>query len=167
MQTNTTTNYTNTAATARAAFVNSNELKTNSPAFDCNTDNEFEPETLLRKRDSCNSQSTSDETSASTFAKLNNGKFVRKIDCNDVFVFECELEHRFLVGRGQLADGNWCPVCVRTLESLRLFAERNGGELLNNQRLNRRPEFRCGVGHRWQVIAKKATLRWCKECTKS
>lgn len=99
-------------------------------------------------------------------ARNNNGKFLSKLHKKKIFLFLCELGHKFFLTKKEVLDGVWCNTCRKTFCNLKRFARENRGHLLN-ERIEKTVEFRCEAGHTWETTCRKAFWHWCKICSKN
>ena len=94
-----------------------------------------------------------------------NGEFSRKLERKEIFLFNCQLGHRFMLTKKQILAGAWCNGCAKTLAQIRRFAQDHNGEVIEGI-AGRTVRLRCEKKHEWEVNTRKACLKWCKECSK-
>jgi hypothetical protein len=99
-------------------------------------------------------------------ANANNGKFLSKLHKKKIFLYLCELGHKFFLTKKEITDGVWCNTCRKTLSNLKRFARENRGQLLTD-RTEKTISFRCEAGHTWETPCRKAFWHWCKICSKN
>ena len=93
------------------------------------------------------------------------GEFVRKLERKEIYLFTCQLGHRFMLTKKQILTGGWCNGCAKTLAQIRRFVRDHNGEVLEGL-AGRVIRLRCEKGHEWETNTRKACLKWCKECSK-
>lgn len=99
-------------------------------------------------------------------AHSNNGKFLNKLNKKKIYLFLCELGHKFFLTKKEILDGTWCNTCRKTHQNLKRFARENRGELLNT-RIEKNICFKCEAGHVWETTCRKAFWHWCRICSKN
>lgn len=99
-------------------------------------------------------------------ANANNGKFLNKLHKKKIFLYLCELGHKFFLTKKEILEGVWCNTCRKTFANLKRFARENRGQLLN-ERAEKTISFRCEAGHAWETPCRKAFWHWCRICSKN
>lgn len=94
------------------------------------------------------------------------GDFVKKMDQKKVYLFLCNLGHKFMLTKKQVVAGKWCSSCSKSLEHIHRFVHDHKGTLLSKT-LSKVVRIQCENGHIWEPNFKKACLKWCKECSKT
>lgn len=46
------------------------------------------------------------------------GNFQKKMKSKNLFVFECQLEHKFILSNKQIINGKWCSTCPKIVTKL-------------------------------------------------
>lgn len=50
---------------------------------------------------------------------------------SNMFMFECQLQHKFMLSHKQVIQGKWCTSCSKTLQKMRKKLDREGLTLLS------------------------------------
>ena len=95
-----------------------------------------------------------------------NGKFLNKLHKKKIFLYLCELGHKFFLTKKEIIDGHWCNTCRKTFQNLKRFSRENRGELINI-RIEKNISFKCEAGHVWETTCRKAFWNWCRVCSKN
>ena len=86
--------------------------------------------------------------------------------------WQCAEGHRFeMLAIAVVKKGAWCRICSgqrpHTIESIRAFAKKRGGECVSREFVNvsTKLRWRCAKGHEWEAIP-DSVLRgtWCAAC---
>lgn len=94
------------------------------------------------------------------------GDFIRKFEQKEIYVFMCQLGHKFMLTKKQVLEGVWCTNCTKVLNNIERFVAQNKGTLLSSS-LSKVLRVKCENGHVWETGYKKACLRWCRECCRT
>ena len=111
-------------------------------------------------------QMVSFHTQCVNHAQAFNGVFLKKLHKKKIFLFLCELGHKFFLTKKEIQEGSWCNTCRKTFQNLKRFARENRGELLDHK-IEKTVHFRCEAGHTWHAPCRKAFWHWCKDCSKN
>ena len=65
------------------------------------------------------------------YAEEKKGKFCKKMKNNLSFVFECQMQHRFILSKKQVINGKWCKVCSKMVTKLRRKVTKEEFKLLS------------------------------------
>lgn len=95
-----------------------------------------------------------------------NGDFVNKLAEKELYLFLCDMGHKFALTKKQVIAGKWCNNCAKSLENINRFVHERKGTLLSTS-LSKAVRIQCENGHIWEANFKKACLKWCKECSKT
>lgn len=89
------------------------------------------------------------------------------------YTWKCARGHIFKTELRLVTRGHWCPACSNclphTLEECKELAQRNGGECLSIEYINKRTKikWRCSRGHVWDaIITNIINGGWCPNCYK-
>lgn len=101
-----------------------------------------------------------------SFAHNFDGDFIKKFEQKEIYLFHCALGHRFMLTKKQVLSGTWCNSCTKTYSNIQRFVSQNKGGLLTSS-LSKFVIVQCEKKHTWEVSYKKATQKWCKECSRT
>jgi hypothetical protein len=65
------------------------------------------------------------------YAQEKKGKFCKKMKNNLSFVFECQMQHRFILSKKQVINGKWCKVCSKMVSKLRRKVTKENFKILS------------------------------------
>ena len=99
------------------------------------------------------------------YANNRSGSLIKKLEQKPMYLFTCDIQHKFFLSRKQITSGIWCSNCRKLHANLNNFAVTNNGSLLTPI-MKKRMSFKCCKNHNWNISYKKATQRWCKICSK-
>ena len=91
------------------------------------------------------------------------------------YPMRCAEGHVWKTKATYVISGHWCPICRRTgrppaytIADARQAAAARGGHLLSRRyrRVDRKLEFECAAGHRFQTTLAKVIIdgHWCRQC---
>jgi hypothetical protein len=101
-----------------------------------------------------------------SFAHNFDGDFIKKIEQKEIYLFQCSLGHKFMLSKRQVLAANWCNNCAKIHSNIQHFTNQNKGLLLSPS-LSKIVVVQCEKKHTWEVSYKKATQKWCKECSRT
>ena len=131
------------------------------------TEEEFSLSNLLKKRDKPLQKKINPlRVYTKNYAKDLNGKYIRKLDNKNYFLFQCGLDHKFILTKKQIVSGVWCTTCDKILKNIDRFVKNRNGVLIS-KKLDKNISLQCEHGHIFMINYKKVKLRWCKECSKN
>lgn len=121
---------------------------------------------LLEKRQQPEDKRPAFEVYCENYSVNNEGEYIRKLEGREIYIFRCALGHKFMLTKKQILYSTWCTSCAKTFDSIQKHAAANDGEVISHS-IRRSIRLRCTLGHEFELNYKKATNRWCKECSKS
>lgn len=124
------------------------------------------PIQITRETEEKSNKATSFYLYCLNHAQKFNGKFLNKLNKKKIYLFLCELGHKFFLTKKEILDGSWCNTCRKTFQNLKRFARENRGELLNSK-IEKNICFCCEAGHEWETPVRKAFWHWCRICSKN
>jgi hypothetical protein len=65
------------------------------------------------------------------YAEEKKGKFCKKMKNNLSFVFECQMQHSFVLSKKQIINGKWCKICSKIVSKLRRKVTKENLKILN------------------------------------
>jgi hypothetical protein len=94
------------------------------------------------------------------------------INSSTNLLWQCAKKHQWHATSHSVKRGSWCLRCYYdrmrgSVEEMRGFAERRGGQLLSKRYVDSRSQLRwkCAKGHTWETTAAVVRGgRWCPKC---
>lgn len=65
------------------------------------------------------------------YAQKHQGRMSGQQPHSNMFMFECQLQHKFMLSHKQVIQGKWCGSCSKTLQKMRKKLDREGLTLLS------------------------------------
>ncbi len=128
--------------------------------------NEEIQDNFLKKRNRNSQEKDPLGLFCSKYAENHDGLFVKKLAKKNYFLFTCSLSHKFALTKTQMFGNKWCTTCEKILRNIRRFIQKNNGRLLCKS-LKYNLVIQCESNHTFEVNYKKATVKWCKICSKN